>query len=190
MAEPGNQDFSQFSRHLRAYIGRRVDAAYIDDIVGEILLRVATHRDQFDQADNPMAWLHTVANNLITDHYRRQAAETNALEKLQLEATEMEDLTTADSYQELAPCLLPMIESLPDTYREALLQTDIQGLTQAESAAREGMSISGMKSRVQRARDKLKKTLLRCCEIEINRQGRIVGYTPRENQSPCDRSCK
>lgn len=189
MAEPTTEEFSKFIKHLRAYIARRVDAAYVDDIVGEILLRVATHYEQFNQAGNPLAWLHTVANNLLADHYRRQAAEASALQRLHQEATEEEEEVTTDSYQELAPCLLPMIEALPDTYREALLQTDIRGLTQAESAASQGLSVSGMKSRVQRGRDKLKAALLRCCEVELNRQGRIVGYTPRERRSPCDKSC-
>ena len=190
MTEPTPQEYLKFTRHLRTYIARRVDAAYVDDIVGEILLRVATHRDQFNQAGNPLAWLHTVANNLIADHYRRKAVEKTVLQRLQQEATEEEEEVAADSYQELAPCLLPMIEALPESYREALLKTDIQGLTQTESAAHMGLSISGMKSRVQRGRDKLKDALLRCCEVELNRRGRIVGYTPRGKRSPCSKTCK
>lgn len=188
MTELSTRDFSRFSGRLRAYIAKRVDAAFVDDILSEILLRAVTHRDTFNQTDNPLAWLHTVAGNLITDHYRRLAAENAALHELQLEATEVVTVDEPDSRRELAPCLKPMIEALPESYREALLLTEIDGLTQAEAAARKGISVSGMKSRVQRGRDKLKVALLRCCEVEVNRQGRIVDHTPRGGNSPCNKT--
>lgn len=186
MTEPAIENFH---RHLCAYIARRVDAAFVDDILGEILLRAAAHRDRFDQADNPLAWLYKVAGNIIADHYRRRATESNALQQLVHEAAETDEADEADSYRELAQCLQPMIETLPEDYREALRLTDIQGMTQAEAAARAGLSISGMKSRVQRGRDKLKDALHRCCEIELNRRGRIVDYEQR-GPSPCDKPCR
>jgi hypothetical protein len=46
----------------------------------------------------------------------------------------------------------------------------VHGLTQAEAAKRAGVSVSGMKSRVQRAREQLKAMLLRCCEIDVDRR--------------------
>lgn len=174
-----------FSRHLRAYISRRVDAAFVDDIFGDILLRVAAHRDQFDATGNPLAWLYTVARNVIADHYRRRAVEHTAKERLQHQATAGAGrIGETDSYRELAECVRPIIETLPEDYRNALLLTDIQGMTQAEAAAQADLSVSGMKSRVQRGRDKLKDALHQCCQIEINRRGQIVDYAPRE-ASPC-----
>jgi RNA polymerase sigma-70 factor (ECF subfamily) len=178
-----------FHRQLRAFVARRVDAAFVDDIVGEILLRVAAHRDRFDRTGNPLAWLYKVANNAITDFYRRRATETNALRQLAHEASETDEADESDSYRELAQCLQPMIETLPEDYREALRLTDLQGLTQAEAAAQAGLSVSGMKSRVQRGRDKLKDALHRCCQIELNRRGRIVDYEQR-GPSPCDKPCR
>ncbi len=180
-----------FDRRLRAYISRRVDAAFVDDIFGDILLRVAAHRDQFDAAGNPLAWLYRVAGNVIADHYRRRAVEHTAKKQLQHEeagrAGAANDET--NSYRELAECVRPIIETLPGDYRDALLLTDIQGMTQAEAAARAALSVSGMKSRVQRGRDKLKDALHRCCEIELDRRGQIVDFAPR-GPSPCDEPCK
>ena len=48
--------------------------------------------------------------------------------------------------------------------------------TQPEMAARLGISISGAKSRVQRAREKLKEALLDCCHFEFDRYGRMIDY--------------
>jgi RNA polymerase sigma-70 factor (ECF subfamily) len=189
MTEPNTRDFGDFNRQLRAYLARRVDAAFVDDIFGEILLRIAEHREQFDRAGNPLAWLYKVAGNLVADHYRRRAVEQSALRLLEREAAGPYG-GEADNYRELGQCLRPMIEALPADYRDAVLLTDIQGMPQAEAAARAGLSVSGMKSRVQRGREKLKEALRRCCEIELNRRGQIVDYTQRDGQSPCDKSCE
>jgi RNA polymerase sigma-70 factor (ECF subfamily) len=178
-----------FNQKLRAYIGRRVDASWVDDILGDILLRVAEHRDQFDGADNPLAWLYRVAGNIIADHYRRRATELKVLKEAGADATEVDSGDDSDSYLELAQCLTPMIRQLPEDYRDALLLTDIGGVTQTAAAAQLGLSVSGMKSRVQRGRDQLKQALRRCCEIEVNKEGRIVDYMQRGCADPCGKDC-
>jgi RNA polymerase sigma-70 factor (ECF subfamily) len=183
MTEP--EAWPLFNQHLRAYIARRVDAAFVDDLLGDIMLRVTEHRDQFDSADNPLAWLYRVAGNVITDHYRRRATERKALQQAGADATEMDTADESDSYAELSQCLTPMIRQLPEDYREALLLTDIKGITQAAAATQLGLSVSGMKSRVQRGREQLKKALYRCCEIEVNKQGRIVDYMRHGCADPC-----
>lgn len=188
MAEP--EAWQSFNRQLRAYIARRVDAAFVDDMLGDIYLRVAEHRDQFDGADNPLAWLYRVAGNVITDHYRRRAVERKALRQAAADATEADTPDESDSYEELSQCLTPMIRQLPEDYREALLLTDIKGITQAAAAEQLGLSVSGMKSRVQRGREQLKKAMTRCCEIEVNKQGRIVDYMQRGCADPCGKDCK
>ena len=71
-----------------------------------------------------------------------------------------------------------MVESLPADYREALILTEYEGLTQRALAERLGLSFSGAKSRVQRAREKLKAMLLDCCHFEFDRFGKIIDYQP------------
>lgn len=183
----GPESVPAFNRQLRAYIARRVDAAFVDDILGDILLRVAEHRDQFESADNPLAWLYRVAGNIVTDHYRRRAVEQQALRQIGDETVEAAEEGGTDSYAELAQCLTSMIRQLPEDYRDALLLTDIGGLTQAEAAGKLGLSLSGMKSRVQRGREQLKQALHRCCEIELNQRGQIVEYMQRD---ACKNPCK
>ena len=73
-----------------------------------------------------------------------------------------------------------MIEELPEKDREALKLTDIEGLTQRELADRLKISVSGAKSRVQRAREKLKEVLLECCHVEVDRLGRVVDWESKE----------
>jgi RNA polymerase sigma-70 factor (ECF subfamily) len=82
-----------------------------------------------------------------------------------------------------------MIHSLPGPYREAILLTELEGLSQVELARRLNISVSGAKSRVQRGRQQLKEMLLDCCEFETDRRGRVYGCTPRgEPCAECDDS--
>jgi RNA polymerase sigma-70 factor, ECF subfamily len=90
----------------------------------------------------------------------------------------------AELRAELAACLEPLLAQLPPIYRDALRLTDLDGLTQADAAARVGLSRSGMKTRVQRARAQLKALFACCCEIELDPRGGVIDYQP--NNDACD----
>jgi predicted DNA-binding protein (UPF0251 family) len=94
-------------------------------------------------------------------------------------------ISARPSLRTLRACLHPLLERLPAIHREALTLTELEGLTQVEAAARLGLSISGMKSRVQRARAELRKLLTACCEVDLDRRGDISGYTPRNGACDC-----
>jgi len=87
---------------------------------------------------------------------------------------------------EIASWLRPMMEGLPESDRQALHLADIEGLPLKDLSFRLGLSLSGAKSRVQRARRRLKQILLDCCHVEMDPRGRAIGYTPRrENCDSC-----
>jgi RNA polymerase sigma-70 factor, ECF subfamily len=79
----------------------------------------------------------------------------------------------------LLPCVRATVLALPEQDRQALILTEYQGLTQKELGERLGLSFSGAKSRVQRAREKLKQELLACCHFELDRRRHILDYQPR-----------
>ena len=84
----------------------------------------------------------------------------------------------------------PFIALLPSPYREALTLTELEGITQREAAAMVGISVSGMKSRVQRGRRELRALFEACCNIALDGRGRIISCEPRpDGQLPgcaCD----
>lgn len=91
---------------------------------------------------------------------------------------------------ELAPCLTAMIGRLAEPYRTAIDLTSLRGLTQADAARQAGISLSGMKSRVQRGREQLRRMLVRCCEIDVDARGGVSDFHLRfggacdEEESP------
>jgi RNA polymerase sigma-70 factor, ECF subfamily len=88
---------------------------------------------------------------------------------------------------ELAGCLRPMISRLSGEYRQAVVLVDLEGLTQQAAAVQLGLSLSGMKSRVQRGRRQLKGMLEACCKIELDRRRGVLDYDLRDQQ---DSSCQ
>ncbi len=179
--------WAAFEARLRAYVRRRVESAAVDDVVGDILLRLVQQRAALEAARNPLAWMLRLAANAVADHHRRRDVERRALSRAQMEAgagtgaSGPEEDGTAS--EEISHCIRPLIEGLPQRYRDALLLTEIRGLSQAEAAQRLNLSRSGMKSRVQRGRAKLKQALLRCCDVRRDARGGVLDYRRRGEAS-------
>lgn len=123
----------------------------------------------------------TSAEDILQDVFLKIHARIDTLrdqDRLQSWIWQIVRNALSDHYR----ALRPMVEALPDPYREALQLTEYQGLTQQELAQRAGISLSGAKSRVQRAREKLKALLLDCCHFELDRRGGIIDY---HSHCPC-----
>jgi RNA polymerase sigma-70 factor, ECF subfamily len=71
-----------------------------------------------------------------------------------------------------------MLQELPPAARDALTRVDVEGETHQQAAAQLGLSVSGMKSRVQRARLQLKDLLQQCCSVGLDRTGAVASYRP------------
>jgi RNA polymerase sigma-70 factor (ECF subfamily) len=177
-----------FHDQLLGFIARRVrtheDA---EDILQEVMLRIHRHSGDLEQADRLSGWIYRIASNAIVDYYRKPARRellagepVDAPEPFDIGSPAMTDeSSTPELRGELARCLLPLIERLPASYRQALVVTELEGVTQAEAAARLGLSLSGMKARVQRGRSRLKNVLLDCCHVELDRRGGVTSYRAR-----------
>ena len=64
----------------------------------------------------------------------------------------------------------------PTDYRRALELTDFDGRSQADAARIEGISLSGMKSRVQRGRRQFATLVKQCCDVTTDSRGELVDF--------------
>jgi RNA polymerase sigma-70 factor (ECF subfamily) len=69
--------------------------------------------------------------------------------------------------------------------KDLIALTDIGDATMADAAKQLGRSVPGAKSRVQRARARLRKMFIDCCRVELDAAGRAVDMT-RRNKPCCD----
>jgi RNA polymerase sigma-70 factor (ECF subfamily) len=165
--------WEQFNTRLRRFIRRRVeDDAAAEDILQEVFLRIHTRMETLSDSSRLESWIFQIARNAVIDHYRRRRDLVEIPETIPAE----DDFGEPDAAAILAASLREMVEALPEPYRQALLLTEYEGLTQAELAERLGISLSGAKSRVQRARQRIKDGLLACCHFEFDRYGRVIDY--------------
>ncbi len=184
--------YHQLHQGLLAFVRRRVASnADAEDIVQDIFVRIHTHSAALEEAQSASGWIHRVARNAVVDHHRARGAAQRAVVALareplvwQTERSQAQD----DAAQELAGCIRPFVELLGEEQRQALMLTDLGTLSQKEAALQAGVSVSGMKSRVQRGRANLGVLLRQCCEIEQDVRRRVIGYTPRglEDGACCD----
>jgi RNA polymerase sigma-70 factor (ECF subfamily) len=87
--------------------------------------------------------------------------------------------------QEIENWFLPFIQRLPEDYREALILSEIKGMPQKDVALKQGLSISGAISRIQRGRSMLKEMLMECCRFEFDHLGNVIDYD--EKGEDCDK---
>lgn len=165
---------------LRPFIARRVPSeADVDDVVQDVFLRMQKGLGALRDEERFGPWVYQVARSAIVDHQRAMAkhrvADGGALEEAPAEPAEDD----REVEELLSMYIAPFVAMLPSPYREALTLTELEGLTQKEAAEMLGISISGMKSRVQRGRALLRKTLEDCCHIALDVRGRVVGCEPR-----------
>ncbi|MGH2481135.1 MAG: RNA polymerase sigma factor SigZ, partial [Ktedonobacteraceae bacterium] len=167
-----------FHAPLHQFIRRRVaDEATVEDLLQEVFLKIHQQGANLRDARRLESWIYQVTRNLIIDYYRNHHDRLTTLDDVEV-LDLPEELPHDDIVSELLPCIRAMVLALPDQDRQALILTEYQGLTQKELGERLGLSFSGAKSRVQRAREKLKQELLACCHFELDRRGHILDYYP------------
>ncbi|MCI0400280.1 MAG: RNA polymerase sigma factor SigZ [Gammaproteobacteria bacterium] len=168
---------------LYRFVLQRVrDEAAAEDIVQEVFVKAYTRQGTLKEPSKLRPWLYQITRNAIIDYYRLQKPSEAVPDELIHEERTEED---GSAQWELARCLVPLLDELPEPYRQALRLTEFEGATQSEAASRLGLSLSGAKSRVQRGRKMLRGALLKCCRVALDRRGGVVNYEAREGCDGC-----
>ena len=164
--------WTDFHKELKAFILNKTrNSADTDDILQEVFLKIIRNIDKVNQAENLRHYLYGIVRNAINDYFRNRKQivdNTEIEEKITEEETQSLNTTIAEC------CIKPFINKLPNNYREALLITEFQDISQKELAERLNISYSGAKSRVQRGKDKLKELILNCCACQSDKYGNLI----------------
>jgi RNA polymerase sigma-70 factor (ECF subfamily) len=175
--------WDEFSIPLKAFIKKHINNDQdVEDVLQTIFLKIHNNIDNLAKIDKEKNWIYTITRNTIYDFYRSQKHELyidNLSEDTFCNQQEEDSLN-----YEMAQCLKNMIQYLPDKYKQALILTEFENLTQRDLARQLGLSISGAKSRVQRGRAMLKEMILNCCSIEQDHRGNIIDY--KYKKSNCE----
>lgn len=172
--------WKELERHLRPYLARRVaSAADIDDLLQDIFVRLHQGLSTLHDEERFGGWVYRIANNAVIDKARQRARAPLVDSKDEPPAVANDE--AAERLQsDLAECVALFVGRLPSPYREAITLTELEGLSQKEAAEMLGASLSGMKSRVQRGREKIRNMFEKCCQISVDCRGRVIECEPRK----------
>jgi RNA polymerase sigma-70 factor (ECF subfamily) len=172
----------EFLERLRRFVRARSPQGHdAEDVVQEALLKLLQR--PLLPRDAARAWVFTTAQRAATDRWRRRSRAT-ALDADTAPAPA--DAATNETVAYLAACLEPMLRDLPEADRELLRRIDVAGEAQVDAACELGVTGSTLRSRVQRARARLRAAIDACCAVDVDRRGGLVGHRRRAATAcPC-----
>jgi RNA polymerase sigma-70 factor, ECF subfamily len=139
--------------NLRAFaisLSGNVDRA--DDLVQETVLRALANIDSFQPGTNMPAWLFTILRNLFRSEYRKRRREVEDATGMYAESMKSQpEQGSRLEFEELRVALA----QLPDDQREAVILVGASGFSYEEAAAICECAVGTIKSRVNRARNRL-----------------------------------
>jgi len=149
---------------LRAFglsLTSRSDRA--DDLVQETLVKAWKYHESFTMGTNMKAWLYTILRNEFYSQLRKRKREVEDAEgvyssKVSVPAEQEGHLDLADLTNALA--------KLPEDQREAIVLVGASGFSYEEAAEICGCAVGTIKSRVNRARNRLGQLL----QLEVQHQ--------------------
>jgi RNA polymerase sigma-70 factor, ECF subfamily len=172
--------WKELEARLRPYVARRVASPCdVDDVVQEVFVRIHRGLGALRDGESFGGWVYRIAERAVVDHQRMRSRHPLS-PAAPPETSEPAAPANGDGLEgELTECVALFVARLPSPYREAVTLTELQGMTQRDAADMLGISVSGMKSRVQRGRDRIRRMFEECCEMSVDARGRVVECTPR-----------
>jgi RNA polymerase sigma-70 factor, ECF subfamily len=170
-----NKAWRQHKTEIRNFLlNRAASAAEADDMLQDVFLKALLQGKDFCRLENPRAWLFQVARNLIIDRLRLSKDQVPLPDDLPAQR-----VSEAEPVDLLSQCLPRVLSELSPEDSEAITLCDTQGMSQKEYAARLGLSLPGAKSRIQRARLRLRSQLAKACQITFDDDGKVCCFVPR-----------
>lgn len=141
------------------------DAMRAEDLAQETMLKAYRAWHRYERGTNARAWLLTILRNSFINEYRRRQPEAHASD-----FHELQEFLVFEDIQEVNPesgffnelvdeGVVRALEALPPLFREAVILSDLEGMSYAEISGITGVPIGTVKSRLFRGRRRLRDDL-------------------------------
>lgn len=176
--------FSSYRTRIRRYIGTMVrDPDDADDLTQDVFVQAHRRLGSLRDPDAAVSWLYRIATNLAYDRFRKWSRQPTARLLDLADEAEARPAAEHDSepsvgrvleQAEMSGCVRRYLDELSDSYRNAILLHDLEGLTNVEIAEMLGISLDAVKIRLHRARRELERALAAHCDFSHDEQGVFV----------------
>ncbi len=148
-------------REFLAFVQKRVgNAAVAEEILQDAFVRSI---DKLDSVrETAIGWFYRVLRNAIIDHHRRHAAAERRDEAYAREeelAAERDD----ELHRVVCKCVAQLADTLKPEYATALRRVEVDGVSVKDYADEAGISSNNAGVRIFRAREALRKQVVRSC---------------------------
>ncbi|MCL2564817.1 MAG: sigma-70 family RNA polymerase sigma factor [Defluviitaleaceae bacterium] len=167
-------DLEAFEGLIKAYEKLIYNAAYrmlpnhgdAEDISQEVIIKVYKNLLKCAGANSFKSWLFRIINNTCIDEIRKRKGKTNlsldidyGKDSYHLENPVLRDNNTPETEylrKDMSENIQRAINKLPPDYRAVIIMRDVNGLSYDEVAIALGINMGTVKSRIARARKKLR----------------------------------
>jgi len=165
--------WNEFGEQIKRFIiSKTKDLDSSEDILQDVFIKIHSEINTLKDKDRIQSWIFRIARNTITDYFRRRKKESFLSDEIQEPVEDKPD----ESFNLILEDMIKNMDELPQEYCEAICNTEFRGISQKQYAAEIGISYSGLKSRVQRARKMLKDNLMQCCHFYFDKYNTIIDY--------------
>lgn len=162
--QPGDRVEAVLVRHHGAFLsflerrlGSRADA---EEVLQGAYASALEKGVPDDDRAGVVAWFYRVLRNAIIDRSRRAAVERRSVERLAGEPIAAEDLELRDA---VCACMHDLLPALKPEYASIVRAVDLEERPVSEVADAAGITANNAAVRLHRARQALKRQLLRAC---------------------------
>lgn len=164
---------------LRGYLRHQLaDRPAAEDLLQDVFVKAMRQGEGFCRLDNPRAWLFQVARHALIDHARGARPQVPLDEFAHaIQAPAAEPIAPVDA---LSGCVERVLGELSPEDAAVLRACDLEGMTQRAFAALHGLSLPAAKSRLLRARQRMRDQLTTACRVNFDPEdGRVCGHDGR-----------
>jgi RNA polymerase sigma-70 factor (ECF subfamily) len=163
---------------LRGYLQHRLaDADLADDMLQDVFVKAMRQGQAFCALTNARAWLFQVARNALIDRARTRHPTVPLADDALLADP---GAAAPEPVDALAECLTTVIGKLAPQDAALLQACDLQGQTVREYAQQHGLGLAATKSRLLRARQRLRDRLVADCRVGFDASGAVCCHFPRQ----------
>jgi RNA polymerase sigma-70 factor, ECF subfamily len=175
------------SDDLLAFLRRRLpNDADAEDLLQETFLRVHDRLATLRNGERLTSWTYQIARNLVTDYFRGKGRSVDRCTDISVDMQpELIEADVENLNRQVGGWLTAEIGQLPETYQAAVERFEIRGMSQQHIADELGISLSAAKSRIQRGRELLLRTVNECCRFERDSRGNILDFQQHGNCQSC-----
>lgn len=154
-----------------------------EDILQNVLIKILKNGEAVSAAGF-FSWLKKISLTTSIDYYRKNKSSSYELQADKIEAHVSEE-SANEALESLSKCVRPLLKNLnPDDY-QILSAVELDGVSQKELAEKSGTNYSALKSKIQRARLKLKNEILDCCQVELDKRNSPIDIKSKKRKNCC-----